>query len=72
MCLGFVNEWSSHAPQAVANQVADLLLKQCRPSPNDVHNPDFTHIRGRDAMGNPRMYYQAQSAILAHNNKHGQ
>lgn len=56
VCLGFLG---FPARSGAACRVADRLLANCRPPPNDVHNSYGPRTRSRNTKGEERPYYAA-------------
>ncbi|EPY26976.1 hypothetical protein STCU_01723 [Strigomonas culicis] len=59
VCIGFSDYRSLHSRASVPCRVSQLLLRQCRVPPNDVHDPDKTRLHARDKSGSPRAHYSA-------------
>ncbi|CCW63045.1 unnamed protein product [Phytomonas sp. EM1] len=61
VCLGYLSRSESACRGALATRVTSLLLYNCRPSPNDIHDPDRTRLHARDARGVSRRYYDTHA-----------
>ncbi|CCW66136.1 unnamed protein product [Phytomonas sp. Hart1] len=64
VCLGYLKASESACRGALASRVTSLLLYNCRPALNDIHDPDRTRLHARDVRGASRRCYDAYTNII--------